>query len=537
MRARIILTLVGISGLSIALWLYRQKEEECVCQDQKKEVKKVIGKEDHFAPQTKILQHKKKKTSRHAQSEPLSAINQNPLKANLADYRKTQVTIHNPTSQEMVVPLWDVENQGSTSFQPVQEVHLDPAETVHTMAMDQNPANGLTYLVSQLSNTVTILSKAEGQLAQIKLEPSSYPGTNSPVAIAFNDDPESATYGYSFVASSVADKIMVINDEHQVIEEIEAGTRPVSIAYNPITGKLYTANLAEHSVSIIDPVTLQAEGKLFAEGVNPRVVAVCPGTGRIYIGNTGDHSVTVYNSDHSLHQTFLKILNPVAMCYSNGEMLIINGGYDTITALDCETGETTTYPVQCAESIICDRENDSIYVGTSLGYAWVLNESKEIVDMIETSSSLIAIDRDTGALNQIDISSGTFQQLEEATAPLTYNEDYHEKIEDFRFNPASVKHVKFVMSGEDHPAVLHLKQYDMTGRAKTTPISLMSYSSPQHFQNVYDVSALEGSHINGRVGWYFPIAPGQTITVLVYYEQVKRRLSRVEPPTSALTVI
>jgi hypothetical protein len=105
---------------------------------------------------------------------------------------------------------------------------------------------------------------------------------------------------------------------------------------------------------------------------------------------------------------------------------------------------------------------------------------------------------------------------------VTINEGYIEKQEDFRFNPAMVEHVKFVLSGIERFTVLQVQEVSMSGAIDTYPISLSRYSHPQNFGSVYEVSGLKGTILNGQNGWLFQIAPKQTITLITYYHQIKR---------------
>ncbi|MCB0541509.1 MAG: YncE family protein, partial [Bacteroidetes bacterium] len=48
-----------------------------------------------------------------------------------------------------------------------------------------------------------------------------------------------------------------------------------------------------------------------------------------------------------------------------------------------------------------------------------------------------------------------------------------------------------------------------------------NYKSPQNYLDVAEVTAVRGDVIDGKSTWEFKIAPGQTITILVYYKQLQ----------------
>ena len=138
------------------------------------------------------------------------------------EFNKTQVTITNTSTETKTVRLWGG-NKGMSISPPapadvedhtiIASVQVNTSVTtgIHPQGMVYNPANGLTYIANQLSNNVTVLDNSGRMVSMIQLQPSNFPGYNSPVSIAVNTDSLSPKYGYAYVVGSVAGTISEID--------------------------------------------------------------------------------------------------------------------------------------------------------------------------------------------------------------------------------------------------------------------------------------------------------------------------------------
>src|SRR5215831_14061863 len=77
----------------------------------------------------------------------------------------------------------------------------------------------------------------------------------------------------------------------KVTTTVPVGTNPFEIAINPITNKIYVANLSSANVTVIDGATNATT--TVSAGSSPRAVAVNPVTNRIYVANESSNNVTV----------------------------------------------------------------------------------------------------------------------------------------------------------------------------------------------------------------------------------------------------
>lgn len=72
---------------------------------------------------------------------------------------------------------------------------------------------------------------------------------------------------------------------------VTVGSSPRAVAINPATNKIYVANYASNSVTVIDGATNATT--TVAAGYIPSAVAVNPGSNKIYVVNEYGSNVTV----------------------------------------------------------------------------------------------------------------------------------------------------------------------------------------------------------------------------------------------------
>ncbi|MEW6232559.1 MAG: kelch repeat-containing protein, partial [Chloroflexota bacterium] len=81
-----------------------------------------------------------------------------------------------------------------------------------------------------------------------------------------------------------------------VIARIPVGTRPVAVAVNPTTNRIYVTNEGSDNVSVIDGATNQVVATVTV-GIGPFGVGVNPATNRIYVANRGSDNVSVIDGN------------------------------------------------------------------------------------------------------------------------------------------------------------------------------------------------------------------------------------------------
>ena len=140
--------------------------------------------------------------------------------------------------------------------------------------------------------------------AQLALEPSSYPGTNSPVDLAINTNSQSPHYGYVYVIGSVSNTLSIFDPQHTLIDTIETGTRPVSIAYHQANRNLYILNLSDHTISVLNGDTHLLTTNINTPEKNPYTLSICEKQGDIYVGYLQHSKLSVFGENHSLKEHF-----------------------------------------------------------------------------------------------------------------------------------------------------------------------------------------------------------------------------------------
>ncbi len=461
-------------------------------------------------------------------------------------FERTQVSITNTSAQEKTIHLWGAHSELASSPPAPEEVEDHAVKTsvavpvasgtaVHPQGVIINPANGFAYVANQLSNNVSVIAP-DGQLVHlVQLQPSSLPGLNSPVAVAVNTDQNSSDYGKVYVAGSVANSVSVIDLHFQVTNEIAVGLRPVALAFNPVNGRLYVANLVGNDVSVIDTQS-ETLALTIPVGLGPVGVGINPTNGDVYIANTQANTVSVIKQSHVIATIPALGVNPVSFAYHplNDKMYLTLNGSNHVVPIDpVQYSIEPPIPVGFRPyGIVYNPNNNFLYVGNIKDQTYsVIAADHSIRDTIQVGPLNIglAIDEVQNLIYSTDTPGGLVNIIgyKDQSSAVQLDADYTQKASLFQHSPAIIKHVKFVLSGAERFRVLTLKERTVTGRETYTPISFSSYENPQNFLNVSEVSALDGVLLNGTNTWVFKIAPGQTITILIYYRQLD--MSQVLP--------
>ena len=100
---------------------------------------------------------------------------------------------------------------------------------------------------------------------------------------------------------------LITNDVNaeSVITTIRVGNGPGGIAFNSASGKLYVANSADNTVSVIDHSTNKVVGKPIPVGDHPIGIAFNPASGKLLVSNYYDHTVSVIN--HSTNKLLVNL--------------------------------------------------------------------------------------------------------------------------------------------------------------------------------------------------------------------------------------
>jgi YVTN family beta-propeller protein len=458
------------------------------------------------------------------------------------NYDTTQVTITNTSDIKREVHLWSGHKKppvspalpGDLPKHIIQTISTNSSQEtgIYPQGMLVNPFNGLTYIANQLSDTITVLD-GNGVVKILHLTANIINSVNdrSPVDLTVHTYADSPNYGKVYTANILNNTVSVLSRDLEVVKTIPVGIRPIGVTFNPFSKQVYVANIADNTVSIIDTVTETVVATV-GVGKSPRSIVIHPENGHAYVLNSGDNSITVLDTNLMVITTIPDIGDtPTTGVYHpvNNHLYVVSSGTNTVIPIDLDTNIPKAAIAVGANpyKIAYHPTRKLMYVG---------NRDDDTFSLIDTSDTVlttlslgkvntgIAIDIKNDRMYSNNPTSGSISLItySKDSSAVTINEGYIEKQEDFRFNPAMVEHVKFVLSGIERFSVLQVQEVSMSGAIDTYPISLSRYSHPQNFGNVYEVSGLKGTVLNGQNGWLFQIAPKQTITLITYYHQIKR---------------
>lgn len=457
-------------------------------------------------------------------------------------YEKTQVSITNTSAEEKTVVLWGASSQLLGSAPSADEVEaltvtqeafvpVSSGNTVHPQGIVVNPANGLVYVANQLSNNVSVLDTKGNLVALVSLEPNALPGLNSPVALAVNTNEASSNYGKVYVVGSVANTVSVIDLNHAVTNEIQVGYRPLAIAFNPQNGNLYVANFLDDGVSIIDTELEQLLENRYT-GSQPLGIGIHPPSGKIYVANSGDNTITVLDPDFLFLSDIITDVGvkPVSFAYhpENNLMYVVATDSNHVIPIEPDS-YTLQAPIATGfrpYGIVYNPNNQYLYVGNSKDDTYTIIAPDHSIRAVIQAGPVnigLAIDPIRNLVFSTDTATGKINIIgyKGQSTHIRFDPDYEQKNRHFQHIPALIKHVKMVLSGSDRPRLLTILERTAFGKQERKTVSLESHQHPQNFLNVSELFAMDGTLLNGMNTWMFTIAAGQTITLLLYYQQLK----------------
>lgn len=461
----------------------------------------------------------------------------------LQEYETTQLTITNTSAIEREVRLWAGNKKPPLSpvlpddvtnhvFQTIT-VNSTLGTGIYPQGIIVNPFNGFTYIANQLSNTISVLNSEGVIVSLIPIPASGSVNNNSPygtgpVDLTVNSQSNSPNYGKVYVANVIGNTVAVIDKQLEVVHAIEVGRRPIGISFNPFNSNVYVANIADDTISVIDTTTETVIDTINV-GKAPKSITIAPDTGNIYVVNSIDNSISIVNTNNQVVNTIDTTGNTLTtMAYHpvTNSLYVVSSGDSTVIPIDLNTNMTrAAIPVGADPyRIVYNPNNDFLYVGNRGDDSYSIIDTGDVVvdtPFLGAVGTGVAIDPNSDMIYSSDSTTGSITMISNSAQSnkVLINDGYYARREDFTFNPAIVRHVKFVLSGIERFKVLQLEEETVTGNTKVTPISFSSYHSPQNFGNVAEVFEMNGAIIDGKNGWVFKIAGKQTITILTYYEQ------------------
>ena len=230
---------------------------------------------------------------------------------------------------------------------------------IHPNAIAVNPATNRVYVTSGEAGTVTVIDGVSNATATVSvgIDPRAVvvnPVTNRIYVANYGPEPP-----YRSPEPRPDYTVTVIDGETNTTATVIVENRPIALAVNPLTNKVYVANFGDsnptggrilgHTVSVIDGYANTTA--TVAVGLNPGAVSVNPVTGKIYVANSLDGTVTVI--DGATNATATVTIGPfppyfisaVAVNPVTNKAYVAGSGNDSVTVIDGATNTTLTVPV------------------------------------------------------------------------------------------------------------------------------------------------------------------------------------------------
>ena len=182
----------------------------------------------------------------------------------------------------------------------------------HPNGIAYNPVNGYVYVVNRgTATTQSTVSVINGTtvVATITLDPGydEYLGVHPKDAITlwgnvYHGGTDIVTTdsntGYVYISNWGANTVSVVSGT-TLVETISVGTRPNSIAYNPVTGLVYVANTGDDTVTLIEGTNIV---NTVLVGDYPIDLAIDTHSGLVYVVNREGDSLSIIRCEDNLHE-------------------------------------------------------------------------------------------------------------------------------------------------------------------------------------------------------------------------------------------
>ena len=448
------------------------------------------------------------------------------------DYEVTQVIINNNTAIDQSVNLWGSNAEVMANSIAGEEENFTTRVGVQPQNAIYNPANNLFYVVNQLSDSVCVVTSNSELVATIRLNTSLFLGIVSPVDLSVNTNTESPKYGYVYVIGSVSDTIYEITTAHEISNTYPTEKRPISIVFNAVNNSFYVANLASGSLTKLSFVA-EGDTEILGNTINgfadPKVIGIHQGNGTIYVFNGASQSITVLDTSDQVLKSEIDVgttEGSFAYHIENAQIYFSQSALDTVIAFDPLSLEVSAViSVGNAPNRLAYHTTRALlYVANQLDQNYsLIGVENEVVDTIElvNFSNGLAISTIEDTVLSTHIPSASLFMRRANSPAITFNKDYMEYREDFQHNPALLKHVRVINSGDQKLNVLEHIRRTISGKEERRTYSFRNYESPQHFNRTSEITDLKDKIIDGNNSWNLNVPAGQRLTVLFYHKQLE----------------
>ena len=241
---------------------------------------------------------------------------------------------------------------------------------------------------------------------------------SKPVALAMNPATNKL-----YVANQNSNSVTVINEATYSTATIPVGALPTAIAVNPATNKIYVTNQNSNNVTVIDGAS--SSTAVVPTGRSPQAVAINPLTNHIFVANYQGNSVTAINGLNNLTFTIPVGAYPsaVAVNSTTNKIYVTNLVSNTVTVIDGVTGNPATVPVGAyPNAVAVNPLTNKIYVanGTYIsgtGTVTVIDGETNSTAVVPAGQypSAVAVNLVTNKIYVVNAGAGTVTVIDGAT--------------------------------------------------------------------------------------------------------------------------
>jgi YVTN family beta-propeller protein len=172
----------------------------------------------------------------------------------------------------------------------------------------------------------------------------------------------------------------------------------MAIGVNPVTNKMYVANVQSNTVSVIDGAINTT--KLVTVGSGPFAADVNPVTNKIYVANHQGNTVTVIDGATNAASSPVTVdTNPEAVAVNpvTNKIYVASQANPSVTVIDGATNSPTTIALPAGTTCPCASGPTSVAVDTVLNRIYVTNDNSNTVTVIDGSTNTVtALNAGTG---------------------------------------------------------------------------------------------------------------------------------------------
>jgi YVTN family beta-propeller protein len=219
------------------------------------------------------------------------------------------------------------------------------------------------YVTNTFSNKVTVIDGATNEAQQLPVGSKDFVETDTRRHRAFfisYEDPEltmldsdkkihredlglshpwglavDAQRGIVYVTEIGKDTLVAYHEENSKTDTVSTGSMPDAVAIDGATNRIYVANYAADSVTVVDGATMKPVATV-PVGTHPQALTVDGKRHIILVANTHSNSVTVIDKDNRVVATLPGGTNPYAVAVDSdtGNAYVANYGSNPVTKLD-----------------------------------------------------------------------------------------------------------------------------------------------------------------------------------------------------------